>query len=119
MDDPSIDEPELDDLDDDLVEPDDGEFDDEGDFDEDPETFVDDDIDDDGDSEEDDGYAAADDAPALDAAVLLGDLDEELDIAEEGEDGLQEGEFVCTSCFMAKRESALADATKMLCRDCA
>lgn len=34
-------------------------------------------------------------------------------------DGLREGEFVCRSCYMAKRESALADPKRMLCRDCA
>lgn len=34
-------------------------------------------------------------------------------------DGLRDGEFVCRSCFMAKRESALADPERMLCRDCA
>ena len=35
------------------------------------------------------------------------------------DDSLREGEFVCRSCFMAKRESALADPERMLCRDCA
>ena len=38
---------------------------------------------------------------------------------EEESEGLREGEFVCRSCFMAKRESALADPERMLCRDCA
>ena len=38
---------------------------------------------------------------------------------DDDEDALRDGEFVCRSCFMAKRESALADAEAMLCRDCA
>ena len=39
---------------------------------------------------------------------------------EDGDgDGVREGEFVCRSCFMAMRMSALADPKAMLCRDCA
>jgi hypothetical protein len=34
-------------------------------------------------------------------------------------DGLREGEFVCRSCYMAKRETQLADPEQLLCRDCA
>ena len=30
----------------------------------------------------------------------------------------QPGEFVCQSCFLVKHPSQLADATRMLCRDC-
>ncbi|MBW3658879.1 MAG: hypothetical protein KY457_09590 [Actinobacteria bacterium] len=43
----------------------------------------------------------------------------EEDEDDEDVDGLRDGEFVCRSCFMAKRESALADAKRLLCRDCA
>jgi hypothetical protein len=28
------------------------------------------------------------------------------------------GEFVCESCFLLKHPSQLADAARMLCRDC-
>ena len=42
------------------------------------------------------------------------------DDEDDGEDDeLRDGEFICRSCFMAKRESALVDADLMLCRDCA
>ncbi|MFU8840379.1 MAG: hypothetical protein ACNA8R_06625 [Nitriliruptoraceae bacterium] len=34
-------------------------------------------------------------------------------------EGLRDGEFVCRGCFMAKRETQLADPDKLLCRDCA
>jgi hypothetical protein len=34
-------------------------------------------------------------------------------------DGLREGEFVCRSCYMAKRDTQLADPEQLLCRDCA
>lgn len=37
---------------------------------------------------------------------------------EDEDDAVREGEFVCRSCFMAKRESALADEERMLCLDC-
>ena len=49
-------------------------------------------------------------------AVVVAEAEDEDD---EGEDTLRDGEFVCRSCFMAKRESALADPDAMLCRDCA
>lgn len=40
-------------------------------------------------------------------------------VADDDEvEGLREGEFICRSCYMAKRESALADPDRMLCRDC-
>lgn len=48
-------------------------------------------------------------------AVVVAETDED----DDEEDSLREGEFVCRSCFMAKRESALADPEAMLCRDCA
>ena len=34
-------------------------------------------------------------------------------------EGVREGEFVCRSCHMAKRETQLADEDALLCRDCA
>ena len=34
-------------------------------------------------------------------------------------EGLREGEFVCRSCYMAKRDTQLADPELLLCRDCA
>ena len=43
--------------------------------------------------------------------------DDDLDDAEV--DGLRDGEFVCRSCFMAKRDTQLADPDRLLCRDCA
>ena len=78
----------------------------------------------------DDDLVSDDDADEEDAeevVPLVFDDEEEIAAAvEEDEeeddddvDGLREGEFVCRSCFMAKRESALADPERMLCRDCA
>lgn len=54
-----------------------------------------------------------DDDEALVAAVA------DDDVEGDDADGLRHGEFVCRSCYMAKRESALADPKRMLCRDCA
>ena len=51
-----------------------------------------------------------DDAPV--AVVEDEEVDEEIE-------GLRDGEFVCRGCFMAKRETQLADADALLCRDCA
>jgi hypothetical protein len=51
--------------------------------------------------------------------------DEKLVSAVTGDDdedefeGLREGEFVCRSCYMAKRDTQLADPERLLCRDCA
>jgi len=69
----------------------------------------------------DDDIPDPDDLPAL-----LSDEDElaavvaatEDDDDDDDDDALREGEFICRSCFMAKRDSALADADAMLCRDC-
>lgn len=41
---------------------------------------------------------------------------------EDGDDeieGVRDGEFVCRGCYMAKRDTQLADADRLLCRDCA
>lgn len=73
----------------------------------------------------DDGEAVAPGAGDATALVedddLLDDLEDvpvplerDLDVDDE----VREGEFVCRSCFMAKRESALADQEQQLCRDC-
>lgn len=48
-------------------------------------------------------------------AVVVAETEDD----EDEDDTLRDGEFVCRSCFMAKRESALADPEAMLCRDCA
>lgn len=48
------------------------------------------------------------------AAVVNEDDDD-----DSGIDGLRDEEFVCRSCYMAKRDSQLADPERMLCRDCA
>lgn len=50
-------------------------------------------------------------------AAVTGDDDTDDEAAEI--EGLRDGEFVCRSCFMAKRETQLADADRLLCRDCA
>lgn len=53
------------------------------------------------------------------------DADEEIVAAVTGEDedpeieGVRDGEFVCRSCFMAKRDTQLSDPERLLCRDCA
>ena len=51
--------------------------------------------------------------------VLAVIIDKFCEDIEDEDDTLRDGEFVCRSCFMAKRESALADPEAMLCRDCA
>lgn len=82
-----------------------------------------DDLDDDLDDEVVDD-ALVDDLPDPDdLPVILSDEDELAAVVaaaedDEDDDSLREGEFVCRSCFMAKRESALADPDAMLCRDC-
>jgi hypothetical protein len=54
-----------------------------------------------------------DDGEELVTAVVVDDDDDDTI------DGVRDGEFVCRSCFMAKREIQLADADRLLCRDCA
>jgi len=53
-----------------------------------------------------------DDEDDLVAAVTIDDDD-----ADEI-DGLRDGEFVCRGCYLARRDTQLADAKAMLCRDC-
>ncbi|MFP4636487.1 MAG: hypothetical protein ACLFRD_11550 [Nitriliruptoraceae bacterium] len=75
--------------------------------------------------------AAADEDEDEDEAAVVppeaefDDDGEDLVTAVAGEDegaeeieGVRDGEFVCRSCFMAKRETQLADPKRLLCRDC-
>lgn len=45
---------------------------------------------------------------------VVGEEDEEL----EDVDGLREGEFICTSCYLVKGPTQLADAHRLICVDC-
>ena len=70
-----------------------------------------------------DGDDELDGQPAVDLAAIEGlEVDDPLEVAaeddEDPDDTIREGEFVCSSCHMAKRSSALADPDEMLCRDC-
>ena len=58
--------------------------------------------------------AAAFDDGDDEVAVVVADDDEGDEI-----DGVRDGEFVCRNCYMAKRETQLADPERLLCRDCA
>jgi hypothetical protein len=58
--------------------------------------------------------AAFDDDDAL-AAAVVGDEDDDEDDEIEG---LRDGEFVCRSCHLAMRDTQLANAKNMICRDC-
>jgi hypothetical protein len=74
----------------------------------------------DGDPKEDDGEDDVADAapdPEIDVAqdVLVRVVDEDEDGAV---DGLREDEFICTSCFLAKGPTQLADADRLVCLDC-
>ncbi len=114
--DDDLDEPDLsddDDLDDDL---DDDDLDDDGLPDE---TLEAEDLDD---LEEDELAAAVasaagtfDDDEIVAVVVTEDDEDDDTD----GLDGIRDGEFVCRSCHLARRETQLADAKRLLCRDCA
>lgn len=52
------------------------------------------------------------------AAAVVVDADDDDDDGDEIE-GVRDGEFVCRRCYMAMRETQLADADRLLCRDCA
>lgn len=91
------------------------------DFDEDADDVDDVDVDVDVDDADDaDGDVDRDTLPALladeELAVVVAEAED--DDEDDDEDALREGEFICQSCFMAKRDSALADPEAMLCRDC-
>ncbi|MDP8960313.1 MAG: hypothetical protein M3N32_01605, partial [Actinomycetota bacterium] len=45
---------------------------------------------------------------------VVGEEDEEL----EDVDGLREGEFICTSCYLVKGPTQLADTARLVCVDC-
>lgn len=70
--------------------------------------------------DETDGQPSVD-LGAIDEALVV---DDPVELAQEDaddldtEDAIRDGEFVCSSCHMAKRASALADPDQMLCRDC-
>lgn len=65
-----------------------------------------------------DGDADDDVAPLLAADEELAEVVAAVDDEPDEDDAVREGEFICRSCFMAKRDSALADEDAMLCRDC-
>jgi hypothetical protein len=104
----------------------------------DEDAFDDDDDDSDGDEEEalevplEEGLEPDEDdptvaVPAVPAEAAFDDDDEARVVAavaneddDDSEiDGLRDEEFVCRSCYMAKRDSQLADPERLLCRDCA
>lgn len=109
--------------------------DDEEDDEDDDESADDDEDQDEVDLETDDGIPGDDDvedglvvAPGGGDATALVEDDDLLDVVDDVpaplerdldvDDEVRDGEFVCRSCFMAKRESALADEEHQLCRDC-
>ncbi|MEX2324875.1 MAG: hypothetical protein WD576_03925 [Nitriliruptoraceae bacterium] len=115
-----LDDPDLDEADIDASEL-------EGDLD-----TLDDDIDDIGDGDEDVAVLPEEADDDLDTSELVAAVataaevfdDEDLatvveDADDDDLDGIREGEFVCRSCYLAKRDTQLADAKAMLCRDCA
>jgi len=72
---------------------------------------------DEGDEEEATGVAVVPPDAEFDDDGPIAPVDDEDD--DEEIEGVRDGEFVCRSCFMAKRETQLADADRLLCRDCA
>lgn len=67
------------------------------------------------DSDEDVDVVSAEPSPAPDE-----DDDEPIVVVDDDEEveGVRDGEFVCRGCYMAKRETQLADTVRLLCRDC-
>lgn len=61
--------------------------------------------------------AAAFDDDEVEEEDLSAVVSEEL--ADDELEGVRDGEFVCRSCYMAKRETQLSDPEQMLCIDCA
>lgn len=53
------------------------------------------------------------DEDEIEVDVLVVDDDDEDEV-----DGLREGEFICSSCYLAKGPSQLADAKRLICVDC-
>jgi hypothetical protein len=76
-----------------------------------------------GDDDEDDAEGPS--VTVLDASAAFDDDEDEVVAAVVDDDdddeieGVRDGEFVCRRCFMAKRDTQLADADQLLCRDCA
>ena len=77
---------------------------------------------------DDDSDDEEDEAPAVTVVPPDAEFDDDAPVAAVGDDdadddeeieGLRAGEFVCRGCFMAKRDTQLADADALLCRDCA
>lgn len=106
---------ESEDLDVDDVDVDDVDVEDADDAEPDADVFDDEEVEPDVAEDEAELPIAGFDEDAEDAPVILADDDDDDDEL----DSIGDGEFVCRSCFMAKRESALADAKRILCRDCA
>lgn len=78
--------------------------------------------------DEDSGVAASEDGEAPDEATAAddpSDFEEELAtvvrVPEEEDEApaRRAGEFVCTRCFLVKKESQLAVRSRKVCRDCA
>lgn len=93
-----------------------------------------DDADDDGDDDDDDSvvvgdaHAEGDEGSTVVVAVASEEPDEfEDDVApvarvlDDVDDapGRQSGEFICTSCFMVKKDSQMAVRSRKVCRECA
>jgi len=55
----------------------------------------------------------------IDEAEELRQLRREAMSLEVGPEATQEDEFVCSSCFLVKKTSQLANRRKKLCNDCA
>jgi len=93
--------------------------DDEGDADDESSEDLDEAIaaEDEGDEEETTGVAVVPPEAEFDDDAPVASVDDEDD--DEEIEGVRDGEFVCRSCFMAKRDTQLADADRLLCRDCA
>lgn len=78
-----------------------------------------------GDADEDDVDPAAIPAAAAEAPDEPDEFEEELApvvrVPDEEEEAptRRAGEFICTSCFLVKRESQLAVRSRKVCRDCA
>ncbi len=95
--------------------------------------LIDDDLDEEEEEEEDEDVIDPDDVEAgldviLKDRLVAVDEDEDEDeetpeVDERGDASIKvlpkrPGEFVCESCFLLKHPSQLADAERMLCRDC-
>lgn len=77
----------------------------------------------DGDDEDDEGSTRAPEPQAVDedGDEFADDVAPVVRVPEEEDDApaRRSGEFVCTSCFLVKKESQLAVRSRKVCRDCA